>query len=697
MSDPASERLLETMLSEALGQAAPPDFSAQVLAILEAEQTPVVGLPQIDTTTCAKRRSDAWLPLTLAAALLIAVSGYLWERHHHQQLHEQTQTVAEHNSTVPSEPVPTNAVPASGAEPTLAKTVNSADPHSVVTAPTGSAKPATIAERTPPRGNFEIGLQDLPFGKPTVGMPTEPQPTELASRPKIKRLPPEQIIQQVDDLLQQAWERMGIEPQNEIAAEGLVERLATVVAGRPQAEARDAEAVRQLLAGETDALIDRYIEDPQTANYLGTRWAKHLLGEPAWKRLSPAQQTEAGKLFASTFRGERAYNALVQTMLTSEGSSSPEDPEFEPATLWMAGLAGARAIPLTDQFCDVLLDLDVACGRCHSHPLENHITQRSYWDLNAIFQTGVQWQLGQQGGLQVAQDLQRDRSKDAVFYEASDGRQLVASPAVLGNWIGSTTTSNSPTNLRELAANIEHSDQLARATVNGLWKVIYGNRIVGRTSDPLAPPADEAFVSARNLLAEQLQAYDYDLGAAVAWIIAARPMRLQRTLSLFDQDSLVATEDHLIRAEIQERAFAGFANESRNWSFEELVAATESFNRASGKGALIAPSGLLAQAVDSDPTAKPKQKPKAQLRLESLRRAFPSAAASRTLPAGWLASLSNSGGFEQQVKHLYYVAGNAQTSERQLEAAMRIRRMTDSDSAALSQLWWAIRLSDSGT
>ncbi|QDS86410.1 hypothetical protein EC9_05720 [Rosistilla ulvae] len=684
MNDPADERLLDTMLSEALGESAPPDVSAQVLAILEAEQSPVVGLPQIDTTPTTKRRSDAWLPLTLAAALLIAVSGYLWERSHQRQPIPGDASIAQHDA------------PTAAPRPTKKQAVAAADPHSDI-APTIDAPTAeTIVHDAAPRGNFEIGIKDVPFGTPPAKTSPAPTSTHVADRPKMDRLPSEEIISRVDELLAEAWQRMDIRPQNEVSSDELIQRLATVVAGRSTAEVLDTEAVRNLLAGDTNALIDQYIDDQQTSNHLGNRWAQHLLGEAAWNRLSAAQKSEAGKLFASTFRGEQAFDSLVQELLTSEGSSSPEDPEFKPATLWMAGLAGASAIPLTNQFCDVLLDMDVACGRCHAHPLEGNVTQRNYWNLNAVFQTGVQWQLGQQGGLKIALDLQRDRSQDAVFYESEDGRQLVASPAVVGDWIGNTTTSDGPTNLRDLAAGIGHSDQLARATVNGLWKVIYGNRIVGRTSDPLAPPADEAFVAARNLLAQQLQAYDYDLGAAVAWIIAARPMRLQSTLSPFDQDSLVATKALLNRSEIQQRAFAGFTNEPRDWSFEELVAATETFNRASGKGSLVAPSGLLAQATDNGSAAKPNQKTKAQMRTEALRRAFPSSLDSSNLPAGWLAALSKNGGFDQQVKHLFYVAGNPHTSDQQLEAAKRIRRLTDSDEAALNQLWWAIRLSDTG-
>ena len=683
INDPAFDQLLETMLGEALEEATPPDVSVQVLAILEAEQNPTVALPRIETTRNTKQRSNAWLPLTLAAALLIAVGGYLWEL---RQPPAADPGIAQ---STPSQPANDQQT----AQPSAAEIAGIADPHAATplidNAPTVDA---IVDQPVEPR-KFEIGINDLPFNAPAKEPTDAPAPSAIANQPVVERLPADQIVQRVDQLLEQAWQRMDIRPQTEISADQMVQRFATAVAGRPTANVLDTEAVRNLTAGDINALIDQYIDDRQTSDHLGSRWAQHLLGEAAWSQLSAAQREEAGKLFATTFRGEQAFDTLVQQMLTSEGSSSPEDDSFEPATLWMAGLAGASAIPLTNQFCDVLLDLDVGCGRCHTHPLEGNITQHNYWNLNAIFQTGVQWQLGQQGGLKIALDLQRDRSKDAVFYESEDGRQAVASPAVVGDWIGDSPLPGGPTNLRDLAASIEHSDQLARATINGLWKVIYGNRIVGRTSDPLAPPADEAFIAVRNLMAEQLRAHDYDLGAAVAWIIAARPMRLQAPLSPFDQDSLAATEASLNRAELQQRAFAGFSNQPRNWSFKELIAATETFNRASGKGSLVAPSGLLAQANDNGSGSKPKPKSPADLRLESLRRAFPANDATNTLPAGWLASLSKKGGFEQQVKHLFYVAGNPQVGDQQLEAAKRIRKLTDTDEAALNQLWWAIRLS----
>ncbi|MEZ6089118.1 MAG: DUF1549 domain-containing protein [Pirellulaceae bacterium] len=687
MTDRATERLFDVMLCEALGQSKPPDVSEHVLAILDAERDSIVVSPSIDTSPKSEPSGRAWLPLALSAALLLAVSAYFFEVRRNRNAVADLPDVAQQSDRADETPANVRDEVVEGLRDDISDKVARQE---------DDAEPKSAGQG---RGRFEIALNDVPFGiskERRDNSSTEPvtHPTVKPQARKIERLPSAEIVRQLNGMLEEGWQRMGIQPEPLISEEAFATRLSSVVVGGKRSGTnKEREAASAVAKGDVDRFVRMYVKSDDVSHELSRQWSRYLMGDSAWNRLSDVQRREMSNYFGSAFLGKSPYNLLVRSMLTAEGSAVPEDAAFEPATLWMSGLAGARAVPLTNRFCEVFLDLDASCARCHAHPLESRIAQRDYWGLNAIFQTGVHWRIGPQGGLQIAQQQGRDYSKDAVFYEAEDGRQLVATPYVSFVLPENSTQEIRATNVHELASAIEHSERLARATVNGLWKLVYGNRLVGQASNPLSPPKDKAFQAASQLLADQLIAYDYDLGTAIGWIVSSRPMQLSSAISILDPESVTADNQQLTQADLQRQAFAAFNDRDDDWTFQELIAASVRLGSA-GKESLIPPQNLLAQTGQDSSQAKPPEKSKAEQRDAALNRSLSAASTDTSLPAQWMASFQGDNGFEHQVKHLFYMAGSFQPSEKQLEAAVRLRRAAGSDGVALNQLWWAIRLSD---
>ena len=681
MTDEAEDRFFDVLLGEATGGAAPPDLSPKILANLASRASETTGRPSPRT---ASRGTPVWLLFVLAAVLLISLGSYFWQSNGNPAAPDgsaveiaKLETATTDSVTLPPQ---TSSSEAPAEMPKQASSGSNISPERDVVEPVQGSR------------GFGIGMDDLPFGQPAVSAPgTDASDSQIAvvSEP----LDGDEIVRRLNGLIESGWQSMGIQPQEEVVAEELAGRFASIVFGRSSVETTDTQLAKRMLGDRSDEQTLAYVRDASAATNLGNRWASYLLGHSAWERLSDPQRRALGELVTACFDGRLRYDSLAMRMLTAEGATTPGEPEFNPDTLWMAGLAGEQSIPLTNQLCDVMLDLDGTCARCHHHPLERDIAQADYWGLNAIFQTGLRWQLGRKGHLRIATPSGQSRSDDVVFYDSPDRRQLVASPKVPTGWLENEAVKQPPKDLPQLAQDLIQGDRFARATVNGLWSLVYGNRLVGRTSDPLAPPRNEFFTAARDLLADQLRAHRYDLGAATAWMIAARPMRVSAAIDHFDADSLVSTDDELNAAELQQRSFAAYVSPLHDLTFHELVAVAEKFNGAAGNRSLLAPSVLLAQTA-AEPVAGGQgiaAKSQQQLRNEALVRSLANGAAANESPAGWLESLR--GGFVQKAQHLLYVAGVDRPSEKQLESAKRIRESANNDAIALQQLWWAIRLS----
>ena len=632
MNDPASERLMDIMLSEVLEESAPPDLTDQILSEFSRHR------PASSTSSSTYSRNHRLAIATLAASFLCMLAGYGWWLHH-----ENKSRTARQGSELVSE-----------LEQDASESVALEDyPIPLPTTPEALSDPQNGTGRELDLANVPFGARDLETG--------DSSKDELRSTDIHPKLSTEAIVTQLDSLIESAWDHLGIEPTPSLSDAEYSNRIATTL------------GVSSFPAEFDD--LAKAIASVETANQLGGKWGKHIFGGRAWSRLSTDDKISVRQFFASSFRGRKRYDTIVMEMLAPSAFASERG-----ANIWSNALVGKSAIALTDQFCDTMLDLDVACGRCHSHPLEGNLAQKDYWNLNAVLRQ---------------RSIGSDSSKEpsTVFYESADGRQVAAKPSVRNEWV-QNGSNELITDVEGLARQMRNNEALASASINGLWKIVFGNRLVGRTSDPLAAPYDQFFVAAKTFLAKQLIAHDFDLGKAISWILLSKPMRLSEGISQLDVDSLLVSRQELDDATMRVRSFATFRSSEVDVTFGDMIAMAESLNRAGGLSA-AANNTILGQKTNllSDGSRKSDRNSKTTKDFESrLRQTFPHRSDS-DLPAGWLDSVGKVGGFEEQASHLFYVAGFTEPSEKQIGAAKRILHTVDNDALALSQLWWAIKLS----
>src|SRR5690606_7191184 len=102
----------------------------------------------------------------------------------------------------------------------------------------------------------------------------------------------------------------------------------------------NADAPQQAQISET---IRRSLADDRVRQTLARRFATTLLGRVGSRRLSQAQREAFSRWLAPAIGGEVRFDAVATRLLMARGSSDPQSPDFQPATLWLSSLAGPHS------------------------------------------------------------------------------------------------------------------------------------------------------------------------------------------------------------------------------------------------------------------------------------------------------------------------------------------------------------------
>ncbi len=205
--------------------------------------------------------------------------------------------------------------------------------------------------------------------------------------------------------------------------------------------------------------------------------------------------------------------------------------------------AGAQPQVVGEIVAEHLLDADLACARCHDSPVDSSLTQKDYWSFAACFKPTTQPNL---------------------FYELPDGRQRAADAAIPMRWTG-LSESGSPANralepsVTGIAHLLQNNPRLAESLANRVWETVYGAPLVSKSSDPLAPPRDDALQQMHARLATAIQDAGFDLRPAYRIALNSDSMK-RTTPDLFKGDGWVtASEDQLAKEGVRIRTFAAQA------------------------------------------------------------------------------------------------------------------------------------------
>ncbi len=705
----SSDPLFEQLLDEALGGPAPPDLSLRIIAELRAESRtrepasnvvqhqPVVN-PNLSKHLQTKRHTAkvAQVPVALWASFAAMAALVLFLLYYVLSDGRPGESLMAGAGTAS-----TNAEGASGAgNPGPHSTTDIASLNGQRLSPGTQEVASASTGQTPIEKTSPVTLdlpefaaassRDVETGSKFLAMPRDAIAVNFPAPPQA--LEDQKVIEQINLRLANFWVSEGIAAEVTVEPAVVIERLAKLFGTKENIE-----------TSSNAAALYAALKQPHVRDHLAQRLAVALLGRVGSRRVEPAQKDAFAKWLAPALSGQR-WDETVAALIGSRGSSKLATEEFNPAAVWFASLAGPRSVPLVEQFGHAVLDVDLRCGRCHDHPLDGRIAQESYWQLNAVFETGLRWSSDEEGGLRVdSPKLTADLASPVVFYELPDGRQRSAAPRVLPAWIGQTQGTTradktaAVTEIEQLADSLHDNPQVARAAVNCVWEIVYGRPLIGSSANPAAPAENPELVQLHHELAEQFRAHDFNMGRLICWVASAQPMQLQVPRAILSPAFESASAQQLLAANHQLQNFAAFPLSMPQQEFGQLLAVVDlnqnPADLVEGKAKeLLGQIGFEGSNGPSTSLFASNSSSKRPSEVDLLRASLETSTGGESvgLPAAWLSRLEGIAGYDLQSQHLYYLAGYWHPSARHMELAQSLRKNSDSDSRALSQLWWIL-------
>lgn len=658
----AEERALDAMLSElfaaeARGPEPPRDFETQVLTLVRQRSGGIGAGGTVNLATGSQRRGRAITLGALASlAATILAMVYFWAG-------------PGRSPFVTGEPGITASVGTAG--PDLSAAANPTDSNPKLSTP--SRKPPVLLSGSPASVDSDHLGSASPIdprqlaGRAVANENRVPRPDGTLpgdappSRPIEKAFLPDAAgLARLNQQFAAYWQAIGVVPAASAGATAWSDRIA-----------------------------DRFgiVIDPAVDHSAGTatwsdressqRVAERLIAQLAvGLRSDPtAQQRLTDEAADVIYRGDRFDTWLGRWVSGEFDSAGPARPAG-------SGSVAIKPDALGEWFASRLAGADVGCARCHDSPIDSRYVQHDYWAVVALFSSPA---------------------AGPIFYELIDGRQRVATPGVSTRWLGLTDegTATNPIDSREsLGQLLIGNRQVARTLANHLWSIGFGTPLLAVASSPIAPPRDDALDQALEMLAERLVASDFDIRAAVDWIINGDPMR-RGLPDVFLQDRWqVAPEVTLAEASMAQRSFAAARAHWPAATRRQLAAMMK--GRSSdlptkigpqdtllAQPLILAPPNRIPRALTRQPvasgdatTAKPEEYWWAQWMADR-----------EGLRGGWIESIADR---DQQLRHAFYAAGFREVTPDQLRLAdeligAEVAEAVDEQHRAVAKLYWVIQ------
>ncbi len=255
--------------------------------------------------------------------------------------------------------------------------------------------------------------------------------------------------------LNEYWKRIGIEPTQTASDSEIASRIENRIGYKPNVV--NGSVDEDLFASKEQA-------EPIAARLVSTLTDRLPLS-------GDARQQMIGEA-AETLAAGAAFDGLIANWIQQGRFASVGQPQ-----------AVGEVVAAS------LLDADLACARCHDSPVDSSLTQKDYWSFAACFKPTGQANL---------------------FYELPDGRQRAADAGIPARWTGRQESGSSAVNTLEpsiagVAHLIKNNSRLAQSLANHVWETVYGAPLVSKSSDPLAPPRDDALQQMHARLATAIQ------------------------------------------------------------------------------------------------------------------------------------------------------------------------------------------------
>jgi hypothetical protein len=538
----------------------------------------------------------------------------------------------------------------------------------------------TATMNQPPKVHETLPLDDLPFSgsdSTIAQVPTVEQPNIA----EFEKLESQDVVAELDRRLEAMWSSLGVTPSPAYDAATLAQKTSRVLTGQDPSLSDSNNSDRQAIVAEAldSRVFAKHWADKFIAQWLGPQGRSRQGGESNALALA-----ELNQVIAARIENGGKWNEVILDLLGGSFDNAKSS-----NTAFAAALAGGENHHLIEQLGTGFLDANMACIRCHdvgSRPTLNTESQETYWSLVAMLR-GLDSQVVDGEG-RKAMDRQAElfasRNDSKVFFDLPNGA-LKSAEAKLPD--GSNWSADGASPRQALAEWISQSPQTDQATVNLVWKLVFGRPLV-----PYVTQADSVAVASRtellDLLTAQFRAHDHDLKSLVGWVVSSAAFARQ-PLSLDKSQWLAASDEELQVLQLRELVFAAGPSRSGDvQSLENSLLAVVEWKRPGDANA------TLAQPATATNNGKPKLPSSVTMPAMSfiLHGQQPTISQQNFVKSLLKAERLS---WEQRVEHVVGLRGCYSTSDRVQQLARQLLEENSGDaSSALLQLLWAVQNSN---
>lgn len=709
MNQQSSEQILDSLLEEMLTQQHPPDLTARIVNAWKVEQSQsaiavapskrcepsgssavrvssvacsvssvgetVLRNPPVPPPPPAKESSTAVLAPVSAPVSAVVVGVELAKKQSQASQHGRTR-VAWGLATVAAALLVFlgwKAGQISVPEPQFAEVPVAPSPGTVERNLAEAPHKSSAVHET-------LALDDLPFADSNaVANPATTAGNEIVSVTETLDAPA--VVAELDRRLNTMWTSLEVVPGAAYAPPELAQQLSITLTGQGLPASATSDGL------EKDALL----ADALDSRVFALHWSKKFLAEWLGNGLQrPGVGDEAllglTQVVAARIENGGKWNEVILDLL---GGSLEDSKSSE--SLFVAALAGGENHRLIERIGTSFLDANLACIRCHdanARPKQDIEKQQTYWSLVAMLK-GLDTRTNDSGGRDVVDrqaELIASRSESKVFFDLPNGA-LKSAEANLPD--GSNWSELNASPRKALATWISQSPELDRATVNIVWKQIFGRPLV-----PYVAETDSVAYADRtellDFLANQFRAHEHDLKSLVAWVVSSDAFA-RMPLNLEKSQWLEATDEELQNYQLQELVFAAGPSLGRSGEARSLESSLLAVAEWDGPGAA---NTTLAQPAIEGSNRPPRLPSSVQMPSMSfvLHGQQPTISQQQFVKSLLRAKRLS---WEQRVDHVVGLSGHFAASGRVQQLARQLLEENSGNaSAALLQLLWAVQNSD---
>ena len=669
MSESLDDPIIDACLDEVLGGHSPPDLTARILQAWERvesqmsqpdspsrEPTATVKVRHPKSAGNTRREASPWLA-TVASLAIVGLGGTIvwvaWEAtelriRRADQIaapevrHQQSPAIVipSPETVVDNSPVPQRETPMPGGEP--------------ATPPSNSLASAATPNVEEPAPAAELDISD--------------------ERPA--RLPDEQIVRVINELVRSSWVSGGITPTKPITDDEWCRRVHVKLIGREPSQQELAAFVESRSAKRREELVDLLLQGETYIEEFAAHWSRtwsDILLAAGDKR---ANRGGLEHFLRRAFGRGQPFNNTVSELLTATGGSTIGDANYNGATSFLVAHADREGIyaQATTHVSRVFMGLSLECSRCHTDSTWSGNEQQRFWELNAFFrQLKIE---RHQDRSTLVTDADAAHADGETFYTLPNGSIRAAYPVFVDGTEIPRHPSIEKVNRRDLLAKfVTRSAQFRQAMANRFWAELFG---VGFTipADNIGPHNPPSHPELLAKLGGQFAAHDYDVRALIRWIALSEPFALS--------SGDVATHDQIG----SKPAFDRFprARDNRSPVLNQLRVAQEAY------ASFVSKAGANSTPARLTPTV-PGVVPTELSNIDKLLATVATEArqlSRSTVYGNYI--LDSDMSIEQKIQHMFYATLHRAPTAREQKAVSDVlaNNAIPADKTALEYVWWAL-------